>query len=217
MSDFAAARTAMVDCQVRPSDVTRYPIISAMLSVPREEFVPSDMRSVAYAGEDISLSADRSILAPRTFAKMLDALALSGNELVLDIGAGYGYSTAVIAHMAQAVIGLEEVESLATAATTALSAAGADNAVIETGPLAEGAAAHGPYDAMVVQGAVEELPQAIVDQLRPDGRIVMLKAEGALCYAVLGVKGARGVSWRRIFDATAPVLPGFSKAPTFVF
>lgn len=217
MPDFAAARTAMVDCQIRPSDVTRYPIIAATLAVPREDFVPGDMRSVAYAGDDIALSADRTILAPRTFAKMLDALALTGAELVLDIGCALGYSTAVIAHMSEAVIGLEQDEAYASEAGTALTKIGADNAVIEVGPLGEGAAAHGPYDAMIIQGAVEVLPQTIIDQLRPDGKIVMLKVEGALCYAALGVKGSNGISWRRIFDATAPILPGFAAKPAFVF
>ena len=112
MTDFAARRTMMVDTQVRPSDVTRFPIIDAMLRVPREAFVPTRLREVAYLGENLDLGGGRVVLAPRTLAKILDALDIEGDDLVLDIGAGHGYSAAVIARLAEAVVGLEDDPAL---------------------------------------------------------------------------------------------------------
>ena len=130
MSDFLARRTMMVDTQVRPSDVTKFPIIEAMLAVPREDFVPAAQREAAYMGENLDLGQGRVLLEPRTLAKMLDALAISNSELVLDVGGAMGYSTAVIAHMAEAVVTVEEDEAMAREAQDALIAAGADNAVV---------------------------------------------------------------------------------------
>ncbi|MCH5372745.1 MAG: hypothetical protein JJ992_02125, partial [Planctomycetes bacterium] len=108
MTDYATRRVVMVDTQVRPSDVTKFPIIEAMLSVPRETFVPDAWREAAYAGENIPLGGGRVVLEPRTLAKMLDALNVDNDELVLDVGCGLGYSSAVVARMAQAVIAIEE-------------------------------------------------------------------------------------------------------------
>ena len=217
MIDFAAAREAMVDCQVRPSDVTRYPIILAMLSVPREDYVPAALRPVAYLGEHVPLGRGRVVLDPRVFAKLLDAIDIGPNDLVLDVGAGLGYSTAVIARMAEAVIALEEDSALATDAEATLAAHGVDNAVVEVAPLADGVPEHGMYDAIVIEGGIERAPQAIVDQLKPGGRIVAIFMDGALGQARLGVKTAQGVAWRRAFDATAPVLPGFAAEKAFEF
>lgn len=217
MTDFKAARTAMVDCQIRPSDVTRFPIIQAMLTVPREEYLPSEAQAIAYMGEHVEIGAGRVCLDPRVLAKLIDALAIQPHDLVLDIGCGHGYSTAIIARIAEAVVALEEDEALADAASSTLAAQGVDNAVVERGPLAGGAASHGPYDVIVFQGGVEVLSSDIVDQLRPNGRIAMIQMDGALGVAKLGVKGANGITWRRSFDATAPVLPGFSAEKEFVF
>lgn len=217
MIDFAAAREAMVDGQVRPSDVTRYPIIRAMRLVPREDYVPAAMRAVAYLGGHVPLGRGRVILDPRTFAKMLDAVDIGPKDLVLDVGCGLGYSTAVIAHMAEAVIAVEEDPDLASEAETALTSRGVDNAVVEAGPLADGVPAHGLYDAIVIEGGIERLPDALADQLKPGGRIVAIFAQGAYGQARLGLRSAQGVSWRRVFDASAPVLPGFASAKAFEF
>ncbi len=217
MIDFAAARLAMVDCQVRPSDVTRYPIILAMLTVPRESFVPQAMRAVAYLGEHVPLAPQRVVLDPRVFAKMLDVIAIAADELVLDVGCGLGYSSAVIAGMAEAVIALEEDAALAEEARLALAALGVDNAVLEIGALAEGVAVHGPYDAIVIEGAIEQLPAALAEQLKIGGRIVAIFMQGALGQARIGIRSEAGVAWRRAFDAAAPVLPGFAAAKAFEF
>jgi len=120
MADFQDARIAMVDCQVRPSDVTNYSVIEAMLSVPREDLVPSQFRNVAYAGEHIPLSADRVVLDPRVAAKMLDAAAVRPENLVLDVGCGYGYMAALLGRMSEVVIAIEPDAAMAKAASETL-------------------------------------------------------------------------------------------------
>ena len=215
MTDFAARRTAMVDTQIRPADVTRFPIIDAFLRVPRERFVPDSLIEAAYVGENLPFGQDRVLLAPRTQAKMIEALAPGPSDLVLDLGCAMGYSAALLARLAEAVIAVEEDPILAAEAQGALVVAGADNAVLVEGPLAAGAPQHGPYDAIAVQGGVEEVPEALCDQLREGGRIVAPFMEGALGVVRLGTRHDGAVTWRYAFNAAAPVLPGFHKARVF--
>lgn len=215
MTDFATRRTMMVDTQVRPSDVTKYPIIAAMLSVPREAFVPAQMREAAYAGEHVTLGGGRVVLDPRTLAKLLDALDIQGGETVLDIGCGLGYSSAIIARMAEAVVSVEEDETLATEAQRALSSQGVDNAAVSQGKLADGAPKAGPYDVIVLQGAAEVIPDSLVAQLKEGGRIGALFMEGNLGVARVGYKIDGRITWRQVFNASAPVLPGFEMRKAF--
>ncbi|WP_227269734.1 protein-L-isoaspartate O-methyltransferase family protein [Roseobacter weihaiensis] len=217
MPDFSARRTTMVDTQVRPADVTKFPIIEAMLTIQREDFVPAAQREAAYVGENLELEEGRVILEPRTLAKMLDNLDISVDELVLDVGSALGYSAAVIARMAEAVVAVEEDEALASEAQDALSAAGIDNVILHNGPLVEGAAQHGPYDVIVVQGGIVKLPDALVAQLKDDGRIACLFMDGPLGEVRIGRKQNGLISWRSAFNAGAPVLPGFESAPAFHF
>ena len=205
----------MVDTQVRPSDVTKFPIIDAMLSVPRERFVPAALREAAYIGENLELAPGRVILEPRTLAKLLDALDIQPTETVLDIGCGLGYSTAVLAKMAEFVVAVEDDAAIAEEAQTTLSETGVDNAAVMTGPLAEGSAKSGPYDVIILQGAVEEVPAAILSQLSEGGRIGCLMAEGALGVVRIGHRRNGQINWRFAFNANAPVLPGFAKKPAF--
>ncbi|PTW49760.1 protein-L-isoaspartate O-methyltransferase family protein [Rhodovulum kholense] len=217
MADYAARREAMVDTQVRPADVTRLPIIEAMLAVPREAFVPARLSEAAYIGENLPLAHDRVLLDPRTFAKMLEAVDLTDGDLVLDLGTGLGYSAAVMARMADAVVALEEDGTMAREAEATLAELGVDNVAVEVGPLTEGAPKHGPYDVIVVEGAIEELPQAIVDQLKEGGRIVAVFMEGALGVVRIAWKVEGALSWRFLFNASAPVMPGFIRATEFQF
>jgi len=217
MTDFTARRTTMVDTQVRPSDVTKFPIIEAMLLVPREEFVPTAQREAAYVGGNMDLGQARVILEPRTLAKMLDALEITPDDLVLDIGASFGYSAAVLAHMAQAVVALEEDESMAKEAQEALLANNVDNAIVQTGALTGGAPEHAPFDVIVVQGGVQEIPGAITDQLKDGGQIAALFVDGALGEIRVGLKANDTVTWRKAFHAGAPILPGFEKHAAFTF
>lgn len=215
MTDFAERRTMMVDTQIRPSDVTKFPIIKAMLSVPRETFVPADKQEAAYLGDNIDLGQGRVVLDPRTFAKMLDVVDIQPDELVLDLGAGTGYSSAVLAQLAEAVIALEEDEALVADIQSALSDVGADNVVVQEGPLAEGAGEFGPFDAILVEGAVEQMPEAITDQLKEGGRIVALFQEGRLGTVRIGYRIDGQMTWRFAFNAGAPVLPGFQRHQAF--
>lgn len=217
MADFAERRRTMVDTQVRPSDVTSFTVIDAMLAVPREAFVPAASRDLAYVGGPVALSGARQLMEPRTIAKMLNALEVTPKDLVLEIGPGTGYTTALLARMAEAVVAVEEDEALARDAEAALLAQGADNAAVLTGPLVEGSARNAPYDAIAVFAGVEQMPQAILDQLKDGGRIAAVFMQGALGEARLGVKAHGAVSWQMEFNATAPVLPGFARAPSFVF
>ena len=215
LTDHSARRVMMVDTQVRPSDVTRFPVISAMLAVRRERFVPAALREAAYMGENLHLTPARVLLEPRTFAKMLDALDPQPHETALDIGCATGYSAAVLGRLVQAVIALEEDEALAAEAESALSGEGADNAVVVTGALAGGGVKHGPYDLIMIEGGVERLDDVITDQLREGGRIACLFMEGALGSVRIGTRTAAGVTWRFAFNAAAPVLPGFAAQEAF--
>ncbi len=215
MTDFASRRTVMVDTQVRPNDVTKFNVIDAMLAVPREDFVPTDKREAAYVGENIDLGRGRVVFEPRTLAKMLDTLDIQPDELVLDIGTALGYSAAVLSRLAEAVVAVEEDETMAREAQTALTEAEADNVIVHQGPLTEGAPQHGPYDVILLQGAVAHLPEAITDQLKDGGRIICLFNEGALGVVRIGYKVDGAVSWRHAFNAGAPVLPGFEAHSAF--
>lgn len=209
MPAFAARRTVMVDTQVRPSDVTKLPIIQAMLTIPRERFVPGPMVEAAYVGENVSLGGGRVLLEPRTLAKMLDTLDIKPTDLVLDLAPATGYSTAVIAHMAQAVVAVEADESLAAEAEAALEAIGVTNVALETGAPTAGAPEHGPYDAIIVEGGIEVFPAALESQLKEGGRVVAIFMQGALGTVRLGVRHGDGIRWRDAFNAAAPVLHGF--------
>ena len=217
MPDYAALRRAMVDCQVRPADVTRYPIIAAMLAVPREEFVPSQMRPVAYSDSHVPLGDGRVVLDARTFGKLIDAMEIGSDDLVLHVGAGLGYGPAVLGHMAAAVIAVEDDEGRAQSAASNLADADVMNVVVETGALDAGAPAHGPYDAIVVEGAIETLPDDLAMQVKPGGRIGAIFTDATGGQARIGVRTDAGLTWRRAFDATAPLIPGFALEKSFVF
>ncbi len=209
MTDFAARRLTMVDTQVRPSDVTKFPIIDAMLSVARENFVPDAQREAAYVGDLVELGDGRCLLEPRTLAKMLDAVNISNDEVVLDIAPGLGYSTAIAARMAELVVAVESDPALATEAQTLLMEADVDNAIVHEGPLEQGAVEHGPYDVIMIQGGVEQLSDTLLDQLKDGGRIICLFMEGDLGTVRMGLKSSGRVSWRFAFNASAPILPAF--------
>jgi protein-L-isoaspartate(D-aspartate) O-methyltransferase len=214
-TDFAGRRIMMVDTQVRPNDVTKFPIIEAMLTVRREAFVPPGKAEAAYVGENLDIGGGRVVLEARTLAKLLDALDLQPGDHVLDIGCGLGYSTAVMARMAATVVGVEDDAARAEAASAALAAEGVTNAAVVTARLAEGAPARGPYDIVILQGAVETVPDALVAQVKDGGRIGCLFMEKALGIARIGHKSNDVVSWHFAFNASAPILPGFAEPRVF--
>lgn len=216
MPDYAARRRMMVDTQVRPSDVTKFPIIEAMLRIPRERFVPDALREAAYVGETLQIATGRVLLDPRTLAKMLDALDIRQTDLVLDVACGTGYSTAVIARLAEAVVGVESDEALVVDAQSALADVAADNAVVQLGALEQGSAVHGPFDAIVMQGGIEAFPDTRAEQLKDGGRVAAVFMEGALGVVRLGVRRDDRIVWRDIFNAAVPVLDGFTRPRSFV-
>lgn len=213
--DFASRRSTMVDTQVRPSDVTKFPIIDAMLTVPRELFVPADKRELAYVGEHVDLGEGRVVLDPRTLAKMLEAANIQNDETVLDVGAGLGYSSALAAQIADAVIALENDAARVADAEAVLSEAAIDNVAVVEGPLAEGAAKSGPYDVILIQGGVQQVPEALTAQLKDGGRIVAIFMDGALGSVRVGHAIDGAINWRFAFNGSAPLLPGFEAKRAF--
>lgn len=216
MTDFAQRRTIMVDTQVRPNEVTSYPIIDAMLTVPREQFVPDSLRELAYVGENIPIGPGRVLLEPRTLARMIEELDPEPDQLVLDVGCGYGYGAAILARLSQAVVAVEEDEALAAEAQARLSAQEIFNVAVVAAPLAAGCPAQGPYDAMLIEGGIETMPDALVAQLREGGRVVALFCEDRLGIARLGTRVDGVINWRFAFHAGAPVLPGFAAPRPFI-
>lgn len=217
MTDFAKQRVTMVDTQVRPSDVTKFDIIDAMLAVPREDYVPAAKRELAYIGGPVEIAPGRALLDGRVIGKMLDAADLEQGDAVLEIGCGLGYTTALLAHMTDAVVAVEEDADLASEAETTLSDHSVDNAAVVTGPLTEGHAKAGPYDAILIFGGVQVVPDALVAQLKDHGRMVAVFMEGANGEVRTGLKADGRMNWRMAFNASAEILPGFARAAAFTF
>jgi protein-L-isoaspartate(D-aspartate) O-methyltransferase len=216
MLDFAAARRMMVDCQVRTSDVTDLRLIAAMQAVPRERFVPKASADLAYLDADLSVGAGRGLVKPMVLAKLLQAAEIGGADRVLVVGCATGYSAAVIAHLA-AVVALEQDPDLAQLAKDNLQALGASNTTVVTGPLVGGWPAAAPYEVILLDGAVEDVPQALLRQLKEGGRLLGVVGRPPLSKALLFRSTGSESSSRSIFDATAPTLPGFAKPSVFVF
>lgn len=212
MSDFQTRRITMVDTQVRPQDVTKFPIIAAMLAVPRENFVPKAAREAAYVGGNIALAPRRVVLEARSLAKLLDALDIVPGEKVLCLGAGYGYTAAIVAEMGADVVAVEDDATMASAARENLQG----QAKVVHGSIAQGAASDGPYDVILLEGAAESFPEALAAQLKEGGRLGAIFMEGALGVARIGHKHDGKVTWRFGFNATAPVVPGFEAVRGFV-
>lgn len=217
MIKFDQARKNMVDCQVRPADVTDYQIIAAMQEVPRERFLPDDRQVVAYADEDLVLATGAVVLAPRTFAKMLEVADVQSGATVLDVGCAFGYSTAVISKLAATVIGLAADAETVAQADANLKANAAENSVVLHRPLSNGDAEHGPYDNIFIQGAVEHVPDELLQQLRPDGgRLIAVVRDRGRSECRVATRAGEHVGWRAMFDAAAPQLQDFAAEPEFV-
>lgn len=215
MTDFVEARKAMVDCQVRPSDVTSYAIIEAMLTVPREEFVPAPMQAVAYAEAEIPLAPGRVLLPTRTFAKMLEAARVGPDDLVLDVNPGTGYSTAVLAHLAGAVVAAEPDPAMAEKLQANVAAQELDNVMVAEPSACPGDAANGPYDVIFVNCGVEQVPDSLMAQLKDGGRLVAVFMSGQAGQCRLQIRTGDGVSERYMFDATANVPDGYHRDVAF--
>jgi len=223
MTDFAAARRMMVDSQVRTSDVTDPRIIAAMLELPRERFVLQTKADLAYLDFDVPVTQAqhgkpaRRLLKPMVLAKLVQAAALRASDHVLDVGCSSGYSSALLARLAHSVTALEEEEALIRLARDNLKAIGADNVTVVAGPLTQGWKATAPYDVMFLNGATEIAPEALCRQLKAGGRLVTVLGRAPTGQAILYRSVGDDVSGWPIFDAAAPLLPGFAAPPAFVF
>lgn len=222
MLDFAQARRTMVDCQLRTFDVTDRAILAAMGSVPRELFMPADGAALAYADRNVPAGGagpgERVILQPMVLGRLIQALEIQPGTRALDVAPGLGYSSALLAALGATVVALDSSEERAAAIRTSVTAAGYGAAVqVRVGPLAAGCADLAPFDAMLINGAVEDVPSALLDQLRPDGRLACLERRDGSTHGRLYIRAAGGSSSRALFEASAPVLSDFRAVPAFSF
>ncbi len=214
MVDFAAARRNMVEGQIRPADVTDLRVVSAMLDVPRERFVPK--AELAYLDIDIPLAAGaqaRRMLKPVVIGRLLQALAPMPQERALDVACGAGYSSALLAGLSGEVIAVEDDLALVKQAQKNLGAA----VKVVAGPLNLGWPGGGPYDVILLNGATEVVPDSLFSQLSDGGRLACVLGTGRAGRAMLYLRSGKEVGGRPLFDAAAPLLPGFAKASEFTF
>jgi len=217
MFDAAAARRHMVDGQIRTADVSNPNLLAAMQTVPRELFVPPAMAAQAYCDGDVSLGHGRALLRPIVLGKLIQGVDLRPRDHVLDIGCGTGYSAAVLAQMGATVVALEEDPDLARHAEAALAKTNSEQVTVVRGPLTAGWPAAAPYDLILLDGAVEVAPDSLGRQLKPTGRLAAVFGRGPAAKAMIYRLSEGHLLGRPIFDAAAPLLPGFSAPPAFVF
>jgi protein-L-isoaspartate(D-aspartate) O-methyltransferase len=217
MFDATAARRHMVDGQIRTADVTNPNLIAAMQAVPRELFAPPALATQAYSDGDLSLGRGRALLRPIVLGKLIQGADVRPGDRALDVGCGTGYSAAVLTHMGAAVVALEEDADLAQRAEVALARAGAGEVILVRGPLTAGWPAAAPYDLILLDGAIELTPDALGRQLKPNGRLAAIFGRGPAAKAMIYRPIEGQLVGRPIFDAAAPLLPGFAAPPAFVF
>lgn len=218
MSDYAAARFYMVEGQIRPNKVTDHRLVEVLSEIPREVFAPESARGIAYVDDDLPVGGGRYLMEPMVFARMLQEIGVQETDRVLDVGCATGYSTAVLARLAASVVGLESDPALSAHAEAALASLAVANAKIVGGPMTDGDTAGAPYDVIVVEGTVAEVPPAILAQLAEGGRMVVAVQESGGVGEVRLYQRAGGVVSNRIlFEAQPHPLPGFEAKPAFVF
>lgn len=215
--DYAAARHNMVEGQIRPNNVTDHLVIDAMAAIPRELFVPKAMRGIAYVDEDLDIGNGRCVMDPTVFARLLQAAEIEKTDVVLDIGCGTGYSTAVLSKIASTVVALEPDADFNAQASKTLSDLGIDNVAVISGDLAQGSPDQGPFNIIFLNGAVEEVPQALLQQLVEGGRLMAVLTKGRFGVASVYTRSGNAFGHRPLFDANVPNLPGFSKPVEFAF
>lgn len=209
--DFAQARRAMVDSQLRPQAVTDPLVVAAMASVPREAFVPASAAPVAYIDRMVPLGNGRSLSPAASLGRMLTELRCRRGEHVLVVGAGSGYSSVVLAEMGLDVVALESeaafLEQLGRI----------DGITVEAGPLEEGAPAHAPFDLILVDGQIEQLPDALIEQLKPGGRLAAGLLQNGVPRLMTGTRSVHGFGLKSIADASMAPLPGCARPAVFTF
>jgi protein-L-isoaspartate(D-aspartate) O-methyltransferase len=219
MTDFALARRNMVEGQLRPNRVNDAGLLAVLGELPRERFLPDGLRSVAYADDDVPLGNGRFMMEPMVLARLIQFLQPQAGDKAMVLAAGLGYGAAILARLVQSVVAVEADVGLAEGARQVLRDLGVTGVQQVVGEAEQGAAAAGPYDIILIEGAVHEVPKAIADQLAEGGRLATVVADpsGALGVAHLFVKQGGVVSGRPLFDAGTPPVPGFARPARFTF
>jgi protein-L-isoaspartate(D-aspartate) O-methyltransferase len=226
MSDYEARRIAMVESQLRPNEVTDVSLLAAMRTLPRERFVPQAFQGLAYMDEDIEVfparegAPGRFLLSPMVQARLIQLAEIEPRDKILDVGCATGYSTAVLVRLAAHVVGLEPEPELAAAAKANLASLKHVNAEIVEAGLVDGCVAGGPYDVIVLEGSVPQVPETLFGQLAEGGRLVAVVTQRPNMRqgkANLFVRVGGDASGAVHFDAGANPLPGFAPAPAFTF
>ncbi len=215
--DFQTLRVKMVDGQLRTTDVTSHEVLSAFLSVPRELFVGSAHRDLAYLDDDIQIAPGRYIMEPSPLAKLMQLADIQPSDKVLIVGAGSGYSAAVMSNIAAHVVALESDEPLVILARDNMANLKIANVELISGPLQQGAPSKAPYDVVLVEGSVDVVPAALIEQLANGGRLVAVEGRGLTGVAKCYVKSGKTASASRGFNLAVKPLPGFQATPAFSF
>jgi protein-L-isoaspartate(D-aspartate) O-methyltransferase len=215
--NFAAARQHMVDSQIRTNKVTDERLIDAIRMLPRERFVPDKVKARAYLDDDIEIAPNRYLMEPMVTARLIQAAEPKADDIALVVGAGAGYAAGVLSRLVNTVVALEADGELAQRATATMIDLSIDNAIVMDGPLNAGCTKHAPYNIIYLDGAVEQVPAALLAQLADGGRMVGVRAERGVGRATLWIKSGDAVSHRVLFDATVARLPGFAAPAQFVF
>jgi protein-L-isoaspartate(D-aspartate) O-methyltransferase len=215
---FEEARRIMVESQLRPNRVTDEALLSAMGSLPRELFLPEALRQIAYVDDDLEFAPGRYVMDPMILARLIQAAAPRMDDVALVVGAGSGYSAAVLAGLCDTVFALESSTELVVSATALLSDLVLDNIVVVEGKLVDGLPGQGPFNVILINGGLDSIPSALTDQLAEGGRLVAVSESGGdVGRATLAQRGMTGISQRVLFDASIPMLPEFEKEAGFVF
>ena len=220
MTDFSVLRQRMVDNQIRTSEVTDRDVIAALLSVPREAFIPPDEKAFAYAERELRMAAGASLrrmMDPVRLARLVHALPRGADIRAMVVGCGSGYSAALLSRLAGSVVAVEEDNALAALARENLATVGAQNASVIEAKRADGHPAGGPYDAILIDGAVEIVPDALLSQLAPGGALAVIERDGGVSRAMLYEMVGKDTTKWPLFDAWATLLPGFERRREFVF
>ncbi|MDX1718208.1 MAG: protein-L-isoaspartate O-methyltransferase [Anderseniella sp.] len=218
MQNFTIARENMIESQVRPNGITDQRLIAAMSKVPREQFVPDNLKSIAYMDEDIALPVGeggtrRYLLEPMAFARLVQAAKVQADDIVLDVGGGTGYSAAVLGQLAQTVVAIESDGALVQTANENMLRLEASNVAVIESALKDGYAAEGPYDAIIINGRVGVVPEDLLAQLADGGRLVAVVGTTDVAQARVYTRSGSQIADRHVFDASIPALSEFDAPP----
>lgn len=208
--DYAAARRAMVDNQLRPQGVVDAAIVDAMRTIPREQFVPDELKPLAYVDRSLALGGGRFLSSPAVTGQLLTQMMPVKGQRALVVGAGTGYSAAVLTEIGLDVVALEFAPALAAEARAA-------GLKVVEGPLEAGYKKAAPYDQILIDGAVEFIPESLVSQLEQGGRLGAALLERGITRLIVGRKAGGGFGYLSINDAGVAALPGFAKPRSFTF